>query len=274
MQKEQFLRITRLLGEETIENLHTKKIAVVGLGAVGGMCLESLVRCGIGAVRLVDFDLISITNLNRQILATYQNIGRPKIEVAKERVKAINPHCIVEELPLFVQNETVEQIFTDDVDLVIDAIDSLNPKCALLETAYKKQFPIVSSMGAALRRDPSLIRTGDLMDSFGCPLARQVRSNLRKRGIGRGIEVVFSPEQVRFTYKSPEEEELADFNEQISDQGRRRNVLGSLPTITAIFGQHLAHLALEKLIGEDTLAGRENWNQNMHSQRGKRSSMA
>ncbi len=263
MQKEQFLRITRLLGEEAVEALHTKKVAVVGLGAVGGMCLESLVRSGVGSVRLIDFDRISITNLNRQILATHQNIGVPKIEVARERVKAINPYCVVEEMPLFVQSGTVEQIFTDDIDLVIDAIDSLNPKCALLETAYRRQFPIVSSMGAALRRNPALVRTGDLMDSFGCPLAKQVRSNLRKRGIGRGIEVVYSPEQVRFTYKSPEEEEHPDFNEQISELGRRRNVLGSLPTITAIFGQNLAHLALEKLMGEEALIGTENWNPNM-----------
>ena len=262
MQKEQFLRISRLLGEETIESLHTKKVVVVGLGAVGGMCLESLVRSGIGSVRLVDFDLLSITNLNRQILATHQNIGRPKIEVARERVKAINPDCIVEELPLFVDNETVSQIFSDDVDLVIDAIDSLNPKCALLETAYREQFPIISSMGAALRRNPSLIRMGDLMDTYGCPLAKQVRSNLRKRGIGRGIEVVFSPEKVRFTYKRPEDEEHSAFNEQLSEQGRRRNVLGSLPTITAIFGQTLAHLALEKLIGSEAFVGEENWNPN------------
>jgi len=255
VQKEQFLRITRLLGEETIETLHVKKVVVVGLGAVGGMCLESLVRSGVGSVRLVDFDTISITNLNRLILATHQNIGRPKIEVARERIKAINPYCIVEELSLFVQKDTVEQIFSADVDLVIDAIDALSPKCALLETAYRKQFPIVSSMGAALRRNPSLVRTGDLMDTFGCPLAKQVRSNLRKRGIGRGIEVVFSSEPVIFTYKSPEEEEHAEFNEQISDLGRRRNVLGSLPTITSIFGQNLAHLALKKLLGEEALMG-------------------
>ena len=255
MQKEQFLRITRLLGEEAIEALHTKKVVVVGWGAVGGMCLESLVRSGVGAVRLVDFDLISITNLNRQILATHQNIGMTKTEAARARVEAINPHCIVEELPLFVQADTVEQIFSEDVDLVIDAIDALNPKCALLETAYRKQVPIISSMGAALRRNPSLVRTGDLMDTFGCPLAREVRSNLRKRGIGRGIEVVFSPEQVIYTYKRPEDEEHSEYNEQISDLGRRRNVLGSLPTITAIFGQNLAHLALKKLLGEEALMG-------------------
>ncbi len=263
MQKEQFLRITRLLGEDAIENLHTKKVVVVGLGAVGSMCLEALVRSGIGAVRLVDFDVISITNLNRLILATHQNIGRSKVEVASERDKAINPYCTVEELPLFVNSETVQQILTDDVDLVIDAIDALGPKCSLLEMAYNKQIPIVSSMGAALRRNPSLVRTGDLMDSFGCPLAKQVRSNLRKRGIGRGIDVVYSPEQVIYTYKNPEDEEHAQFNEQISDRGRRRNVLGSLPTIPAIFGQHLAHLAMERLIGEETLRGTPNTSNKM-----------
>ncbi|HKL57997.1 MAG TPA: tRNA threonylcarbamoyladenosine dehydratase [Sphaerochaeta sp.] len=274
MQKEQFLRITRLLGDEAIEALHTKKVAVVGLGAVGGMCLESLVRSGIGAVRLVDFDLISITNLNRQILATHQSIGQPKIEAAAQRVKAINPHCIVEQLPLFVDSETVSQIFEGDVDLVIDAIDSLNPKCALLEAAYRQNFPIVSSMGAALRRDPSLVRTGDLMDTYGCPLAKQVRSNLRKRGIGRGIEVVYSSEEVRFTYKNPEDEEMAEFNEQISDKGRRRNVLGSLPTITAIFGQNLAHLALERLMGEEVFFGTESRKPNKQNRKGKQKDLA
>jgi tRNA A37 threonylcarbamoyladenosine dehydratase len=115
-------------------------------------------------------------------------------------------------------------------------------------------------MGAALRRDPFLVRKADLMDTFGCPLARQVRTNLRKRGVGRGIEVIFSPELVRYTYKSPEEEDHADFNEQVSNKGRRRNVLGSLPTITGIFGQNLAHLALTRLLDEEMLSGEEAWN--------------
>ena len=262
MRSEQFLRITRLLGEELVEELHTKTVMVVGLGAVGGMCLESLVRCGIGHLKLVDFDTVGITNLNRQILATYDTLGMPKIEVAKQRVLSINPECTVETLSLFVQEKTIDQVFSDKVDLIVDAIDSLNPKCALLQTAYERETAIVSSMGAALRRDPSLIRTGDLMDTYGCPLARQVRSNLRKRGISRGIEVVFSPELVRYTYKKPEEELHADFNEQISNLGRKRNVLGSLPTITSLFGQNLAHLALKKLMGSEGLSGKEAWNPN------------
>lgn len=260
MRSEQFLRITRLLGEDAVQSLHTKKVVLVGLGAVGGMCLESLVRSGIGNLRIVDFDTVGITNLNRQILATYDTLGALKTEVARKRVLSINPECNLEVLSLFVQQETLDQILEGPVDLVIDAIDSLNPKCALLQEAYKRNIPVISSMGAALRRDPFLVRKADLMDTYGCPLARQVRSNLKKRGVGRGIEVVFSPELVRFTYRKPEEEEHADFNEQIVDRGRRRNVLGSLPTITAIFGQQLAHLALSHLLDDQILSGEAAFN--------------
>lgn len=260
MRSEQFLRITRLLGEDAVQSLHTKKVVLVGLGAVGGMCLESLVRSGIGNLRIVDFDTVGITNLNRQILATYDTLGALKTEVARKRVLSINPECNLEVLSLFVQQETLDQILEGPVDLVIDAIDSLNPKCALLQEAYKRNIPVISSMGAALRRDPFLVRKADLMDTYGCPLAKQVRSNLKKRGVGRGIEVVFSPELVRFTYRKPEEEEHADFNEQIVDRGRRRNVLGSLPTITAIFGQQLAHLALSRLLDDQILSGEAAFN--------------
>ncbi|HPX28495.1 MAG TPA: tRNA threonylcarbamoyladenosine dehydratase [Sphaerochaeta sp.] len=261
MKNEQFLRISRLLGESAISSLHTKTVTVVGLGAVGGMALESLVRSGVGKVRIVDFDTIGITNLNRQILATYDTLGSEKTHAAKERVKVINPSCDVEVLPLFVNNESVHRIFEGkETDLVIDAIDSLSPKVALLAYAYNANVPVISSMGAALRRDPFLVRKADLMDTWGCPLAKQVRYRLKRKGVGRGIDVIFSAEEIRFTYKDPSEEEHADFNERISSTGRRRNVLGSLPTVTAIFGQHLAHLALTKLLGEAELTGVEVFN--------------
>ena len=260
MQREQFLRISRLLGEEAVSTLHSKRVVLVGLGAVGGMCLESLVRSGVGTIRIVDFDTVGITNINRQILATHRTVGLSKTEVAEDRIKAINPACRVEVLPLFVNNDSVGEILGGEIDLVIDAIDSLNPKCALLEAAYKRGIPVISSMGAALRRDPFLVRKADLMESWGCPLARAVRTKLRRRGVGRGIEVIFSAEEVRYTYKRPEDEEHADFNEQISDQGRRRNVLGSLPTVTAVFGQMLAHLALSRLLDGETFASAEAYN--------------
>ncbi len=260
MPSERFLRISRLLGDDIVENLHGKFVVIVGMGAVGGYALEALVRSGVGRLRLVDFDTVSITNLNRQLLALESTIGRSKVEVAKDRVLDINPEIQVEILDMFAHEQTLPQILEGNPDLVIDAIDSLNPKCALLQGTYQRGIPVISSMGAALRREPTLVRTADLMDTWGCPLAKQVRTNLRKRGVGRGIEVVFSPELVKYTYRDPESEEHADFNEQIIDRGRRRNVLGSLPTITGIFGLTLAHLALDRLIGGDALHGEAAWN--------------
>jgi tRNA A37 threonylcarbamoyladenosine dehydratase len=251
MNANQFLRISRLLGEEIVEDLHKKTVTVVGLGAVGGTCLESLVRSGIGKVILVDFDRVGITNLNRQILATYETLGMQKTDAARDRIRAINPDCEVELLPLFVQEDTLPLILNRPTDLIVDAIDSLGPKCALLAAAYERKIPLVSSMGAALRRDPSLIKTADLMDTYGCPLARQVRSILKKRGIGKGIPVVFSPEKVRFTYQDPQNEQDPDEQEGREMLGRKRHILGSLPTITSIFAQNLAHLALKQLVGSD-----------------------
>lgn len=249
MPPERFLRISRFIGDEAVSRLSGRFVVLVGLGAVGSYCLEALARSGVGRFRLVDFDEVGVTNINRQLLALDSTVGLLKAEVGRARVMDINPEAQVEALPLFAGAETFEAIFAGKPDLVIDAIDSLNPKCGLLQYAYEHQIPIISSMGAALRKDPSLVTTGDLMDTYGCPLAKQVRTSLRKRGIGRGIDVVFSPELVDFEYREPEDEAAADFNEQIIDRGRRRKVLGSLPTLTGIFGLNLAHLALGKLLG-------------------------
>jgi tRNA A37 threonylcarbamoyladenosine dehydratase len=227
----------------------------VGLGAVGGACLESLVRSGVGHVRLVDFDTVGITNLNRQILATHRTLGMQKTTAAYERMHDINPDCKIELLPLFVDEQTIGEVLGPHTDLLVDAIDSLSSKCLLLESAYRKGIPSVSSMGAALRRDPSLVRTADLTETYGCPLARQVRTNLRKRGIGEGIQVVFSPEKVRFEYKDPTQEYNPDANAGNATGGNPRRILGSLPTVTSIFGQNLAHLALANLVGGDMLRG-------------------
>jgi tRNA A37 threonylcarbamoyladenosine dehydratase len=240
MREEQFARTTRLIGNESVESLHRKTVTFVGVGAVGGFALEALVRLGVGHVRLFDFDRIEVSNLNRQILATWPVIGEKKVEVAENRIKAINPDCVVESFDLFVSQENLEDVLKDSGDLVVDAIDSVQSKCALLAAVYQKGIPVVSSMGAALRRDPFLVRTADLMDTAGCPLARSVRQKLRAQGVGRGIPVVYSPEPVTFTYEKGEEK-----------------ILGSLPTITGIFGLNLAHLGLKTLLG-GTLPGQRN----------------
>lgn len=251
MVSERFLRISRFIGEEAVESLASKSVVLVGAGAVGSYCLEALARSGVGKLRIVDFDTVGVTNINRQLLALDSTVGKLKCDVGAQRVHDINPQAEVEALPIFANSDTFAQIFEGEPDLVIDAIDSLNPKCCLLQYAYENHFQIISSMGAALRRNPALVRTGDLMDTWGCPLAKQVRANLRKRKVGRGIDTVFSPELVVYQYKDPQEEEQNDFNEQILDRGRVRRVLGSLPTVTGIFGLTLAHLALEKLLDTD-----------------------
>ncbi len=260
MNSDQFLRISRLIGNNNVNLLHDKKVIIVGMGAVGSMCLESLARCGVGSFKLIDFDEIGVTNINRQIIATWDTLNKVKVDVAKERVLSINPDCKVEAVKSFFSEETAESLIDKDADLVIDAIDSLNPKCSLITYCYLNKINIISSMGAALRREPSLVQCGDLFDTYGCPLAKLVRKRVRHRGVDRGIKVVFSPELPRYEYKKPEEEEHVDFNEQILERGRVRNVLGSLPTLTGIFALNLAHLALKELLGEKEFTGEPAFN--------------
>jgi len=246
---ERFLRIDRLIGQNKRESLAEKRVCIVGLGAVGGYALESLARSGVGAFTLVDFDTVNLTNINRQILALESSIGRPKVELARERIMEINPECRVTALNIFAHDESMEQIFSEKPDVLIDAIDSMAPKLTLLEYAWKQNIPIVSSMGAAVHTDPFSIKRGDLMKTHTCPLARQIRRKLRRRGVGKGITCIYSSETVDYDYKDPEEEENSDRNEQELDRGRKRKVLGSLPTITAIFGLQIGHCVLEMLLG-------------------------
>ena len=225
--------------------LRSKTVLVVGLGAVGSYAVEGIARLGIGSISLADFDTISRSNINRQLYALESTIGRQKVEAASERIKDINPSCNVLYKNLFVHSDTIEEITEPPLDFIIDAIDSLNPKIELLEYAYKNNIPIISSMGAALRTDPSKIHSSDIFDTIKCPLSKQVRKRLRNRGVGRGIDCVFSTEHINFTYTNPEDETEG---EAIVDRGLQRRILGSLPTIPGIFGLILANMAYKKLI--------------------------
>ncbi len=246
---ERFIRIEQLLGKHRFEVLRKSSITVVGLGAVGGHAVEGLARAGINNLKLVDFDTIQPSNINRQILALESTLGRPKAEVAQERVLAINPSCNVEALQLFAGEETMEKILHPEPDLLIDAIDSLNPKVQLLSAAYTKNIPILSSMGAALRKDPTKIAIADLFATYNCPLARRLRKRLRRHGIESGITCVFSSEPVEFNYQPPEKNTVPDT--PFSDRGRNRRILGSLPTLTGIFGLYLANHAIMELSEEE-----------------------
>lgn len=247
---DRFIRTQRMLGQERFQRLQATKVTVVGLGAVGGYVVEGLVRAGVQNIRLIDFDTIQPSNLNRQILALETTIGRPKAEVARERVLAINSDCRVESLQLFAGDETLDEILDPEPDLLIDAIDSLNPKTGLLYTAWVRKIPTISSMGAALRTDPTLIRCGDLFSTTNCPLAKHVRKRLRRRGVESGIFCVYSIEKIEFDYHKPEDESQVG-ETPFSGRGRRRNVLGSLPTITGIFGLTIANQAIMQLTCRD-----------------------
>jgi len=257
VRQQRLLRITRLLGQQKIDRLEQCRVAIVGLGAVGGFCLEALARSGVGHLTLVDFDIFVPSNLNRQILALESTMGKNKAAVAAQRVLDIGPEIDVRVIEQACSGETVDMIVAGQ-DLVVDAIDSVTAKCLLLETCVRRGIPVVSSMGAALRKDVSRIRTANLMDTHGCPLAKQVRTRLRRAGVGSGIKVVFSDEQPCNAFESgldvPEklEMEKAELEnkemESTPGSGARRKVLGSMPTVTGMFGLYLAHLALSELL--------------------------
>ena len=236
---ERFTRTRCFLGDRKFGLLQQAMITIIGLGAVGGYAAEGLARAGIGRLRLVDFDTIQPSNINRQILALESSIGQAKVAVAKERINLINPKCKVEALQLFAADETLNEILSPAPDILIDAIDSLNPKVQLLVGAHNRKITTFSSMGAALRTDPTKIKTGDIMTSNHCPLAKHVRNRLRRRGVEDGIHCIYSTERVEFNYQGPEETKQAA--SPYEDRGRKRNVLGSLPTITGIFGLTLAN---------------------------------
>jgi tRNA threonylcarbamoyladenosine dehydratase len=246
---ERFTRTRCFLGDKKFNCLTQAMVTIVGIGAVGGYAAEGLARAGIGRLRLVDFDTIQPSNINRQIIALENSIGLPKVDVAKERIQLINPKCQVEALQLFAADETLDEILNPPPDILIDAIDSLNPKVQLLAGAHKRNISTYSSMGAALRSDPSKIKTGDIMSSNHCPLAKHVRNRLRRQGINGGIHCIYSTERVEFSYQGPEEPSQPEPASAYEDRGRKRNVLGSLPTITGIFGLILANEVILQLTG-------------------------
>ena len=249
---ERFLRTERLIGSDNMKTLQSKTILVAGLGAVGGYAVEGIARLGLGSIRLADFDSISRSNINRQLYALESTIGLSKVDVAAARIKDINPQCHVYPMNLFVHNDTIAELTEQPLDLIIDAIDSLNPKIELLTFAYNNKIPIISSMGAALRTDPAKIKSGDIFDTHKCPLSKQVRKRLRNRKVGRGISCVYSTERINFTYTDPEEETEGD---DPVERGLKRRVLGSLPTLPGIFGLILANMAYKMLIDSNNSRG-------------------
>ena len=189
----QFSRTELLIGKEGMERLSNSRVAVFGVGGVGGYTVEALARSGIGELDLIDNDQVALTNLNRQIIATTKTLGRDKVDVAKERVMEINPSAKVNIYKKFYLPETKEEFDFTKYDYVVDAIDTVSGKIALVEQAKEAGVPIISSMGAGNKLDPTAFRVADIYKTSVCPLAKVMRRELKKRGI-RKLKVVYSEE--------------------------------------------------------------------------------
>ena len=211
--EEQFLRTQMLLGEQAVARLHQARVAIFGLGGVGGYVLEALARSGIGALDLIDRDTLSVSNLNRQILATHTTEGQLKVEAGRQRVLDIYPECVVRTYPIFYTPETADQFDFTQYDYVVDAIDTVTGKLALAQQAAEAGTPIISCMGTGNKLDASRFEVADLAKTSMCPLARVMRRELGKRGI-KHMKVVYSQEEAQ-TPTGWEEEAAAIGKRQI-----------------------------------------------------------
>ena len=192
--QEQFIRTAMLLGEDAVEKLKAARVAVFGIGGVGGYTVEALARAGIGAIDVIDNDTVSISNINRQILATHSTVGSPKVEAAKKRILDINPDCAVTMHQVFYTPETASQFDFTQYDYIVDAIDTVTGKLALVQQAVAVNTPIICCMGTGNKLDASAFRVEDISKTSMCPLARIMRKELGKRGI-KHLKVVYSQEE-------------------------------------------------------------------------------
>lgn len=234
-----FSRTALILGDAAMDRLRAAHVAVLGLGGVGGYAMEALVRSGVGELTLVDEDVIGPTNLNRQILATVDVIGKPKADVAAARAAAINPECKLHPLRSRYEAATREEFFATRYDYIVDAIDLVSCKLDLIETAHSRGVPIISALGTGDKADASAFVITDLAKTEGCHLARILRKELRNRGITHH-KVVYSPELPRRAKTVPDE----------PPPPGRRAIPGSTPWCPAVAGLLLAQAVVLDLTGQ------------------------
>lgn len=186
-------RTELLIGKAALENLRRRKVVVFGIGGVGSYTVEALARAGIGQIVLVDDDTVCLTNINRQLHATFKTLGRPKVEVMKERILDINPECTVTAHQVFVTADNIPSLIPDDTDYVVDAIDTVASKIALAVYCQEKELKLICCLGTGNKLDPTQFRIADIYDTKICPLARAVRGELKKRGV-KSLKVLYSEE--------------------------------------------------------------------------------
>jgi tRNA A37 threonylcarbamoyladenosine dehydratase len=227
-----------LLGEAAISKLSRARVAVFGIGGVGGYVAEALARAGIGALDLIDNDTVSVSNINRQIIALHSTVGRPKVEVMAERIRDINPDCLVRTFPVFYLPETADQFDFSDYDYIADAVDTVSAKLDLAVRAHEAGTPIIAAMGAGNKLDASAFEVADIAKTSVCPLARVMRIELRKRGIHH-MKVVYSREEPR----APQHEQSPDTD------APRRATPGSISFVPGAAGLIMAGEIIKDLSG-------------------------
>ena len=230
-------RTQLLLGDEKMERLRSAHVLVVGLGGVGAYAAEMLCRAGVGRMTIVDADMVQPTNINRQLPALHSTQGMKKVEVLETRYKDINPVLDLRVLPIFLKDENIPELLdAASYDFVVDAIDTLAPKCHLIAEALKRRIKIISSMGAGAKSDITQVRFADIGDTYHCGLSKAVRKRLQKMGIKRKLPVVFSTEQ-------------ADSNAVLltEDEMNKKSTCGTVSYMPAVFGCYLAEYVIKKL---------------------------
>ena len=232
-------RTTLLLGEEKLEQLRRAHVLVVGLGGVGAYAAEMIARAGVGHMTIADADTVSATNLNRQLIALHSTIGREKSDLMAERLRDINPDIDLTVINRFIKDDETDALFDSArFDFVVDAIDTLSPKLALIKGALDRGIPLVSSMGAGAKTDPTKMEICDISRTHHCPLAHMLRKRLHKIGIRKGFHAVFSPEPVR---------EGAMI---LCEEQNKKSNTGTISYIPALFGIGCASVVVRGLIGE------------------------
>ena len=230
-------RTELLLGKERAGRLAESHVLVVGLGGVGAYAAELICRAGVGAMTIVDADTVNASNINRQLPALHSTLGEPKVEVVARRLLDINPRLRLTTINEFLRDERTEEVLlSQPFSFVVDAIDSLSPKVFLMRAAYSRRIPIISSMGAGAKMDPSRVRVADISKTTGCALARAVRKRLKGMGVRQGIPVVFSTELADPAAIMP-----------IDNEPCKRSTTGTVSYMPAIFGCHLAAHVIRKL---------------------------
>ena len=258
---EQFTRTQILYGEDAMKRLAACRVAVFGIGGVGGYVVEALARSGIGALDLIDNDKVCVSNINRQIIATWKTVGRDKVDVAAERVAEINPDCTVRTYKTFLLPENAASFDFASYDYVVDAIDTVAGKLALAEAAREAGTPIICSMGAGNKLDPAAFRVADIAETSVCPLAKVMRKECKKRGID-SLKVVYSKEEPRTPLAAADGDIAAEDGpdapaEKTSDasaaefrSARRRATPGSTAFAPSVVGLIIAGEVINDLTGQ------------------------